>query len=383
MLYVIRGMTNPLNYRDEFLITRKFNYLDNAGLSPLPTSVIEASNQFMHERSRIGAMNYFDSWEGMRNRVAEGFGKLIGAHPDELAFTKNTHEGINMVANMIQWKQGDNMVLNDLEFPANVFPWTNQRGVEVRVAENRDGLVHPDEISKLVDENTRAVSLSHVSFMNGFRQDLEAVGRVARENDAFFVVDAMQSVGCIELNVRDCYVDFLACGGHKWLLSPLGTGFFYIRRELIDNFHPPSIGLQGHDSGLLIGFTKRWNPHNTARKFMTGNISYSGFAGMERGLEIIHDIGLRNIQKRNQKLTQQIVEELYTEGLRWKTPLELKYRSPTMTFTTPNIEKVYQHLNKRNIVTAPRWSGLRVSPNFYNTEDEITELCDVVNKLSS
>ena len=383
MLYVFTGMTNPLNYRDEFLITRKYNYLDNAGLSPLPTSVIEACNRFMRERSRIGAMNYFDSWEGMRNRVAEGFGKLIGAHPDELAFTKNTHEGINMVANMIQWKKGDNVVLNDLEFPANVFPWTNQCGVEVKVAENRNGLVHPDDVSKLVDGNTRVVSLSHVSFMNGFRQDLEAVGRVARENGAFFVVDAMQSVGCIEFNVRDCYVDFLACGGHKWLLSPLGTGFFYIRRELIDEFNPPSIGLQGHDSGLLKGFTKKWNPHKTARKFMTGNISYSGFAGMERGLEIIHDIGLRNIQKRNQKLTQQIVEELHSDGLRWKTPLELQYRSPTMTFTTPNIDEVYQHLNKRNIVTAPRWGGLRVSPNFYNTEDEITELCEAVNKLPS
>ena len=383
MLYVFTGMTNPLDYRDEFLITRKYNYLDNAGLSPLPTSVIEASNQFMHERSRIGAMNYFDSWEGMRNRVAEGFGKLIGAHPDELAFTKNTHEGINMVANMIQWKKGDNVVLNDLEFPANVFPWTNQRGVEVRVAENRDGLVHPGVVSELIDGNTRAVSLSHVSFMNGFRQDLEAVGRVAREKGALFVVDAMQSVGCIEFNVRDCYVDFLACGGHKWLLSPLGTGFFYIRRELMDEFHPPSIGLQGHDSELLKGFTKKWNPFKTARKFMTGNISYSGFAGMERGLEIIHDVGLRNIQKRNLKLTQQIVEELHPDGLRWKTPLELQYRSPTMTFTSPNMDEVYQHLNERNIVTAPRWGGLRVSPNFYNTEDEITELCEAVNKLSS
>ncbi len=120
-------MSKPLDYREEFLITKKYNYLDNAGLSPLPTSVIEASTRFMEERSRIGAMNYFDSWEGMRNRVAEGFGSLIGAHPDELAFTKNTHDGINMVANMIDWSKGDNVILNDLEFPANAFPWAHQR----------------------------------------------------------------------------------------------------------------------------------------------------------------------------------------------------------------------------------------------------------------
>ena len=374
-------MNNPLDYRDEFLITKEYNYLDNAGLSPLPTSVIESSRLFMEERSRIGAMNYFDSWEGMRNRVAEGFGSLINAHPDELAFTKNTHDGINLVANMVKWEEGDNVILNDLEFPANAFPWAYQRkhGVEIRVAESTVGGIYPEDIEVLVDGNTKVIALSHVAFLNGFKQDIEAIGKIAKKNDVLFVVDAMQSVGVVDFDVRKANIDFLACGGHKWLLAPLGTGFFYIRRELLDQYDPPSVGLQGHDSGLLKGFTMEWNPHKTARKFMTGNINYAGFAGMERGLEIILEIGLKNIEKRVHKLTDQLVEEITNPEVSWKNPLDMKYRSSTLNFTHPRVEALLKNLEAKKIIVAPRWSGLRVSPNFYNTEEEITSLAKAVN----
>jgi len=374
-------MRDPLDFRDEFLITKEYNYLDNAGLSPLPTSVIEASSRFMEERSRIGAMNYFDSWEGMRNRVATGFGSLINAHPDELAFTKNTHEGINTVANMIEWEEGDNVILNDLEFPANAFPWANQRrnGVEISVVKSTGGGVYPEDIAGLINERTRVIALSHVSFVNGFKQDINEIGKIARENDVLFVVDAMQSVGVVDFDIREANIDFMACGGHKWLLAPLGTGFFYIRRELLDDYHPPSIGLQGHDSGLLKGFTMEWNPHKTARKFMTGNISYNGFAGMERGIEIIHEIGLKNIEKRVHKLTQQLVDEVDNPEVEWLGPLNMKYRSSTINFTLSKVDELLKVLESDKIIVAPRGGGLRVSPNFYNTEAEITELADVVN----
>lgn len=376
-------MSNPLDYRDEFLITKEYNYLDNAGLSPLPTSVIEASTRFMEERSRIGAMNYFDSWEGMRNRVAEGFGSLINAHPDELAFTKNTHDGINMVANMIDWRKGDNVILNDLEFPANAFPWAHQRqhGVEIKVAKSKVGGVYPEDIEALVDDKTRVIALSHVAFLNGFKQDIVEIGKIARENDVLFVVDAMQSVGVVDFDAREANIDFLACGGHKWLLAPLGTGFFYIRKELLDEYTPPSIGLQGHDSGLLTGFTMEWNPHKTARKFMTGNINYAGFAGMERGLEIVHEIGLKTIENRVQSLTTQLVEEITNPEIIWQNPLELKYRSSTLNFKHPKVDVLLKKLESKKIIVAPRWHGLRVSPNFYNTEEEISELANEVNKM--
>ena len=374
-------MKDPLGYRDEFLITKEYNYLDNAGLSPLPISVIKASSLFMEERSEIGAMNYFDSWEGMRNRVAEGFGDLINAHPDELAFTMNTHDGINTVANMVDWRDGDNVILNDLEFPANSFPWAHQRkhGVEIRVVESKGGGVYPEDIEALIDDRTRVIALSHVAFINGFKQDIEAVGRIARKNDVLFVVDAMQSVGVVDFDVRKTNIDFLACGGHKWLLAPLGTGFFYIRKELLDEYDPPTIGLQGHDSGLLTGFIMEWTPHKTARKFMTGNINYAGFAGMEMGLEIIHEIGLRNIEKRVHDLTNQLVEEIANPDVSWLTPLEMKYRSSTLNFTHPRVGELLKDLESRKIIVAPRGGGLRVSPNFYNTEAEITELAKAVN----
>ena len=374
-------MKDPLDYRDEFLITKEYNYLDNAGLSPLPTSVIEASSRFMEERSRIGAMNYFDSWEGMRKRVAEGFGSLVNAHPDELAFTKNTHDGINTVANMIQWKKGDNVILNDLEFPANSFPWAHQRrkGIKIKVVQSRNGGVYPEDIEELVDDNTQVIALSHVAFINGFKQDIEAIGKIAREKEIMFVVDAMQSVGVVDFDVRKANIDFLACGGHKWLLAPLGTGFFYIRKELLDKYEPPSVGLQGHDSGLLTGFTMEWNPHKTARKFMTGNINYAGFAGMERGIEMIHKIGLGKIEKRVHDLTDQLVEELNSPDVTWLNPLDLKYRSSTLNFTHTRVADLLKKLESMKIIVAPRGGGLRVSPNFYNTEDEITELAKAVN----
>jgi len=371
--------------REDFPITKEYTYLDNAGLSPLPVQVIKAITNFIEERSLVGALNYFTSWQELIKDVSILFGKLINADIDEIALTRNTTEGINIVANMLNLKKGDNVIINDLEFPANIFPWTRFKkyGVEVRVIKNKNGMIDLLDIEKEIDENTRVVSVSHVQSTNGFKIDLEALGKITNEHGIYLCVDAIQSVGVLPVDVRKCKVDFLACGGHKWLFAPLGTGFFYCRKELISQFEPAYVGLLGAKRQTNLGTSfQDWHPVDTARRFMHGNISFSGFAGAKAGIEYINRIGIKNIEKRVIALGDLLIELLQDKNPIYLAPLDKKYRSAAITFKVPNVETVFKKLDENKVIVAPRIGGLRVSPNFYNTEEEIKKLGEIVTKFN-
>src|SRR5260370_18928063 len=171
-------------------------------------------------------------------------GQLLHADPLDIAFIKNTSEGIGIVAEGFPWKPGDNIVTAAEEYPANIYPWMNlaARGVEFRAVPSRDGRIWIDDIRSHIDSRTRLVSLSFVEFASGFRNDLEAVGALCRDRGIFFFVDAIQGLGVLPLSVRQTPVDFLAADGHKWLLGAEGAGIFYIRREHVDIMHVVVVG---------------------------------------------------------------------------------------------------------------------------------------------
>jgi len=374
-------MSNRINVeriREDFPITKKYVYLDNAGLSPLPVQVIEAIKEFCEECSLVGAINYY-TWLDNLDEVRSLFGKLINADAAEIALTHNTSEGINMVANMLDWRKGDNVIINDLEFLSNVWPWMKQkrRGVEVRVIKNKHGSIDILDIEKEIDKNTKVISVSHVEWLNGFKHDLEALGKLANEHGIYLVVDAIQSVGVLQVDVKKFKVDFLSCGGHKWLLSPLGTGFFYCRKELISEFEPPYLGLLGDKDPSDYSF-REFHPSNTARRFMHGNINFAGFYGAKAGLEYIHRIGIENIEQRAIQLTDLLIQLLQDLDVTFLCPLEKRHRSSIVTFHLEKVDEVLRALEKKKIIVAKRIGGLRVSPNFYNTETEIRKLVEVV-----
>ena len=218
--------------RREFPITEDTAYLDNASLSPLPRCAVAAAAAELEDRSRRGVDGFW-SWLDVIDDTRAKVAALLGATADEVTFLQNTSEGINVVANMIDWQPGDNVVINDLEYYPNAYPWLKlaTRGVEPRVVRHTDGSITPADLGAAVDRRTRVVAISHVAWINGLRHDLVAISDICRASGAYLCVDAIQSLGTGPVSVADGRIDFLASGSHKWLMAPLGLGIFIADRS--------------------------------------------------------------------------------------------------------------------------------------------------------
>src|SRR5215831_13116000 len=221
--------------RDEMPVTRRWAYFDHAAVAPIPSRSQQAIAEWaaeVTENGELGEPRWLSRVEGIRR----SFGALLNADPLDVAFVKNTSEGIGFVAEGYPWQPGDNVVTASEEYPSNIYPWMNlaSRGVEVRFVPSRGPRILVDDVRERVDGRTRIVSLSFVEFSSGFRNDLDAVGSLCRERGVHFFVDAIQGLGALPLDVQRTPVDFLAADGHKWLLGPGGAGVFFVRRELID-----------------------------------------------------------------------------------------------------------------------------------------------------
>ncbi len=216
-------MDNTLidSYCREFPVTQKCIYLDHAGVSPLPLRVKSAIETFLSEATNAGAFHY-PKWSQQVVEIRRSCARLVHARPEEIAFVKSTSHGLSIVAKGLDWKPGDNVLIYEKEFPSNIYPWLNlqRKGVVVKIIPSRDGRIVIDDIEKLIDSRTRLLSLSSVQYANGFRIDLKKVGGLCRNKNVLFCVDAIQSLGVIPMDVKECNIDFLSADGHKWLLGP-------------------------------------------------------------------------------------------------------------------------------------------------------------------
>jgi cysteine desulfurase / selenocysteine lyase len=368
--------------RKQFPVTERVTFLDNASLAPLPLVVVDAVAEELRERAEYGVEKFWgwlENIEALRGRVAH----LIGAAPDEIAFTQNTSEGINIAANGIDWRDGDNVVISDLEYFPNTYPWFNQqrKGVEVRVARHQGGFLSLDQIAALVDGRTRVVSLSHVAWVNGHRLDLTALSAICRARGAYLCVDAIQSAGVTPVDVSGGEVDFLACGGHKWLFSPTGTGFFYCRRALLDELLPSVVGWQSDarpSGSQSYGFAEDFTPGGTARRFNHGNSNLSGLHGMHAALRLLEQVGWSIVQERSRMLADLIVEALLPRGFRFNSPLAPEHRTNIVNVCVDDLPNAMAALKQAGIQVSSRLGGVRVSPAFYNTEREAEHFVEVL-----
>ena len=248
-------------------------YLNHAGTSPMSTRVIDAVTRYYHDRSEGRIDTYWEDLP-MVAEVRSFIQKLINAESTErIALTANTSDAINIVASGIEWKSGDRILLNDIEFPANVWPYLNlkQMGVELDVVKSRSGMITPEEIENAVTPRTRLVALSAVQFLSGYRADLAAIGEMCRRKSVIFAVDGIQAVGAIKLDVQAMKIDSLAAGGQKWQMSPHGTGFLYLTEELQLRIHQKNLG--------WLSVADPWDFHNyaqpldaTARRYEGGSL---------------------------------------------------------------------------------------------------------------
>ncbi len=361
--------------RDLFPIVERYLYFDAASLSPYCTPVIDAIENFMNERRDSASLN-FDEW---RNRIESSRGmvaSMINSEAEEIAFTKNTSEGVNLTTMLVEWEKGDEVLVWDCDFPTNIYPFLNlkRKGVKTRYIQCRKGKVELEEIDSVLNEKTRLLSISHVFYDSGYRVDLGELGKICRDHDILFHVDAAQSLGAFRIDVKRCNIDFLSAPGFKWLLSPLGTGVFYVNKGHVKG--SPVVGWLSVKEPKKFD-TRDYELLEGAKRFEAGTLDIGGFIGMAAALKLISSIGVKAIERRVLQLSKILSEELRSSGLGLLSDWDEKNRSGIVSINKGELTK--KALIDSSIVATLR-DNLRLSPHIYNNEEEIEKIVEFLSK---
>lgn len=368
--------------RKEFPVTENYVYFNHAGVSPLSNRVVKAVNDYLAVISRHGVAKYASSRSARtiadtRVKIA----KLINAEVDEIAFIKNTTQGILIAANGIDWREGDNVVTANVEFPANVYPWLNlaRRGVRTKFVQERDGRIPAEHIESMIDHRTRAVSISFVEFASGFRSDLEAIGQICQEKDIMFIVDAIQGLGALDVDVKKCKIHVVSSDGHKWLMGTEGAGCFYCSKEALDKFIPSNVGWSSViNASAYLDYDLTLRPD--AQRFEEGSLNVMGIYALGAAVGLIMEIGIRDIEARVLALTDLLIEKLKEKGYQVVSSLAPKERSGIVCFRSRkhSSAELCRLLIDNRIIVSDRAGSVRVSPHFYNSEEEIEQMMRVL-----
>lgn len=377
-------MKNLSAIRKQFPFTKNIIYFNNAAYGPLPLDSLREALDFYHTLThRLDESTEFHSFE-LLDKIRERIAKIINSSADEIALTTNTSYGFNIVANGVNFKAEDEILLSDCEFPANIYPWMNLRrkGVKIKFIKNENGFFSIENFVKSLNSRTRLLSLAFVQFFNGYKNDLEKIGQICRENGIILVVDGIQGVGSSVLDVKKSKIDFLTCGGQKWLLSAPGTGFFYCSKKFLHKLKPSFFGWLGVDWKVDFTDLLRYNlePFASARRFEIGSYSYPNLRTFYASLNLLEKIGIPKIQKQNLGLLDGLIDYLENSPYQIKSSLESEHRSSILSFSVRNGKKLFEKLLKNKIIVSYREGLIRVSPHLYNTPEEINHLVEVLKK---
>lgn len=367
-------------FRDQFPVTRRWAFMDHAAVAPLPMPAVAAITEYAGDLSQNGIASV-GRWVHRVRDVRGLAARLLNAELDEVAFIKNTSEGIGLVAEGFPWKAGDNVVLAAEEYPSNQYPWMNQghRGVEVRTVASRGSRVAIDDIRAAIDARTRIVSLSFVEFASGYRNDLDAIGQLCRERGVYFFVDAIQGLGVYPLDVKRTPVDFLAADSHKWLLGPEGIGLFWIRKDLIDLLHPVGVGWNSVIDPYNFGkIDFRLRPE--AIRWEGGAPNVAGVTAMGASLDLLLGAEIARVRERVESITDHLCERASRAGLEVFSSRAASEKSGIVSLTAPgrDPEELVKRCRAAGIVINNRLGRLRLSPHAYNTTEEIDRFIDCV-----
>ncbi|HEX5965739.1 MAG TPA: aminotransferase class V-fold PLP-dependent enzyme [Pyrinomonadaceae bacterium] len=365
--------------RELFPITKRYNYLNHAAVSPLPLPTLQAVESQLKDVHENGSVSFHD-WLSTKEQARKLLACLLGARPEQVAFMRNTSDALSTVANGLAWQRGDNIVTFRGEFPSNIYPWLRIRdafGVEVRMCEERDGRIDFEDLTKLIDQQTRVVTVSHVQFASGFRMDLERLGSVVRRHDALLVVDAIQALGVVPTNVEADFVDVAAGGSHKWLLAPEGVGYLYLSDRARERVQPTLVGWMSVPRPEdYQDFEQGWK--EVTLPWETGTGPAALIYGLRASLELLTGLGVVQTARYLEELTDHLCELLRDrsyEVVSSRLPRE-KSQIVCIRHTGAGMPAMalYHHLKKQNIITAPRGDRLRIAPHVYNTHEEIDAL---------
>jgi selenocysteine lyase/cysteine desulfurase len=368
--------------RAEFPWADETVYLNHASIGPLPERTRLALEAFNRRRAMPFQLPDRDLM-GTLTESRRHLAGLIGATPEEIALTVNTSFGLGVVARALPLSPGDVVLVSDREFPANVYPWLRLReiGIDVELVPTATS-GWPDEarlLERLEDPRVRALAVSLVQFSNGYRVDLATLSAATRRTGAYLVVDAIQAVGQLPVDLRETPVDILACGGQKWLLSPWGSGFVYVRRDLIRELSPPVTGWMAFEG--TDDFTRLTSYSDTlradARRFELITLPYQDFAGLNASLGLLLELGVERIQAHLQRLHEPVLAWASRTGTQVASPLGA-HGSGILCLAPADVGDAFRRLKAARIICSLREGAIRLSPHAYNTVEEMERVVAVL-----
>lgn len=367
---------------EHFPIKQTYAFLNHAAVAPLPTMAAEAVMQTAGEQRDHGTAVY-PSWQRRLRQARESMARLMGTEACHVAFVKNTTSGLIIAAEGIPWREGDNVVISSVEFPANVYPWLNlgRRGVQTRMVDPVEGRIRLQDIEQAMDERTRAVSLSWVQYANGFRADLGALSELCHTKGAYLVVDAIQGLGAIPLDIGGLGIDFLAADGHKWMLSVEGCGVLYVSPRALEQMDPVNIGWLSVDNADDYG-SHDFRLRQDAARFEEGTHNMIGVHALGASADVILQAGVEAVWERIKGLTGRLAEGLHGLGCDVLSPPGEHERSGIISFRSQKAASadLVGRLVAAGVIVAERNQAVRVSPHFYNDESEIDRLLEGVRQ---
>lgn len=374
------------DYRALFPITQRYAFLNHASVSAPGRHVTDAVAAHLRRAQEVPFERLLPEVQADLDTFKARVATLIGAaRADEVVPMGGTAAGINTAANSLPLRAGDNVLVLDGDYPAVIYPWLNlaPRGILTKWAPQRNGGLDLDVLASRIDSHTRVVSLSTAMFSTGFRNDIAAVGALCRERGIYFVVDGIQTLGAFDLDVRACAIDFLACGSQKWLLGAPGGGFLYCRHELLDELQP----------GAYVGTASTVDPLNfldynftlqpTSERFSLGTPNLLATVALSASLGLLLDAGIERISERVLSLTGTLVSDLQRRGYRVLSDLAPEHRSGIIVIEVEEPVEAARRLLDAGVVASARGAGLRVSPHFYNSEDDVLRVGEELDRLRS
>ncbi|HWA16106.1 MAG TPA: aminotransferase class V-fold PLP-dependent enzyme, partial [Gemmatimonadales bacterium] len=360
-------------------------YLDHASIGPLPERTRKTVEAAAARRARPFEIGPADQFGGLA-KGRELAARLIGAEPGEIALATNTTFGISIAARALPFRPGDIVLVSDREFPANVYPWKRlaDRGVTMElVPVTAEGW--PDEArlhERLRDPRVRCLAVSLTQFASGYTVDLRAFSEVTRKNGQFLVLDAIQGIGQIPFDVKQTPVDILACGAQKWLLSPWGSGFMYVRRELIPQLEPAIaswMAFEGTDDfSTLVQYREEFR--RDARRFELITLPFQDFVAMNQSLDLLLGLGIENIQAHLRTLVRPLLDWADQHGVRVASPRDA-HGCGIVCLAPDRLVESHKALRAERIFCSLREGSIRISPHCYNTVDEMHRVTDTLDRL--
>ena len=363
------------NLLSEFYLAKDIIYLNHAAVSPWPKRTTDAVVQFAQQNMVTGSKSYLD-WLQKEKTLKQQLQNLINAPSvDDIALVKNTSEALSFVAYGLNWKKGENIVSSHVEFPSNRIPWQslNNQGVEFREADLTNSSSPEQALFDKVDRNTRLLTISSIQFASGLRMDLRRIGEFCKKNNILFCIDAIQSVGAVEFDVQEYQADFVMADGHKWMLGPEGLGVFYTTPKSRDQLKLTQFGW--HMMEDTHNYENRpWQIHPTAQRFECGSPNMLGIHALSASLSLLLETGMAEVEQKILANIAYLIESISRSNqLKLLSSTEEKTRSGIVLFQHQNRTNaaLYKQLQSNDVMCALRGGGIRFSPHFYNSFDEL------------